>query len=105
MYLLACADANYGVVEVTWQGWGTARAVGVGVAVLNTCVPNCAQGRFERYPVNLVADRPAATEAGWFYRRLVVLPRGGPTPGVPDREVYELRRSSKGVPGGGPVLR
>lgn len=35
-------------LHLHWSGWGTLRATARGVAAVNTCVPDCAQGRPER---------------------------------------------------------
>jgi hypothetical protein len=54
--ILSCADANFGVRDVAWVGWGESRAVGIGSAFVNDCSPNCAAGHFHSYPAVVIAS-------------------------------------------------
>src|SRR5436305_192264 len=48
--LIPCsADANCQVIGTTWRHWGTARASGRGVARVNDCQPDCADGHFHTF--------------------------------------------------------
>ena len=51
--VLACADGNYGFQGAHWTKWAPADAVGVGTEYLNDCTPNCAEGHFHDYPVDI----------------------------------------------------
>ncbi len=49
--VLACADANTLLRSLRWSSFGGATARARGNLEVNTCTPNCASGRFVRYPV------------------------------------------------------
>jgi hypothetical protein len=51
--VLACADANYELVSLSWKTWGGPTAAATGKVRANTCTPNCAGGRFRTYPVEV----------------------------------------------------
>jgi hypothetical protein len=55
--VLTCADAGFIAERLSWADWGAPAARATGVASVNTCVPDCATGGREEYPVELVADR------------------------------------------------
>lgn len=48
------ADGSLYVEDVTWQGWGTDRAVGTGTAEADNCRPNCAQGSYSKHPATII---------------------------------------------------
>ncbi|WP_214319724.1 hypothetical protein [Nonomuraea sediminis] len=54
--VLTCADANYVLERLTWSAWGGPTARAAGVARVNTCDPDCADGRFVSYPVEVTLD-------------------------------------------------
>jgi hypothetical protein len=81
------------VTGVRWQGWGAQETVGRGDARVNSCEPNCAEGRLTRRPgvTATLSDlrrgdcrgRPAR-----FYVRAVVEWPGGL--GLPPRQEFKL---------------
>ena len=42
-----------GMTGLRWRGWGGPHAVGSGTLMINTCKPNCADGRHVRYRAQL----------------------------------------------------
>jgi hypothetical protein len=66
-------DGTLSLHDMTWQSWGTAKAVGAGTVRLDDCDPNCAEGT--RYPVaaTVTLSRPVMVCAGgtghWFWTR------------------------------------
>jgi hypothetical protein len=52
-YVMSCADANAMWSGATWSSWGSTSASGRGTLVQNDCNPNCAGGRFIRYPASI----------------------------------------------------
>lgn len=79
--------------DMRWSGWGEATARGVGIAGVNRCRPNCAEGRIERRR-GLVAEltdlRPgncAGSPARFYTRVTVRYPEGL---GLPTRRVLVL---------------
>ena len=91
--VLACADANFGVKQLRWIGWGGARAAATGVAYANDCTPNCAAGRFHDYSAVIVLDGSQKCGQTLDYHRLTIA-FVGPTPypkAKPADLVYSLR--------------
>ncbi len=61
---LACADGNSVLNGLRWSSFGGASARATGTLELNACTPNCAQGKFVRYPVAVGANDPRTCKAG-----------------------------------------
>jgi hypothetical protein len=55
--IVFCADAGMILSKIRWHGWNRSAATGRATAKANTCVPSCAEGRFESYRVALRASR------------------------------------------------
>ena len=53
---LACADNNYTLNDLRWSDWGAPSATATGVANINNCDPDCAQGTREQFPVTVTAQ-------------------------------------------------
>ncbi len=62
--IIACGDGAFRIAKLKWSSWGKSSAAGHGTAKVNTCTPNCAQGKFKSYPVTLTADKPGACPSG-----------------------------------------
>jgi len=88
-FVTACGDGNEGVSQLRWQGWGTARAVGSGVLLSNTCTPSCARGAWEALSATIVLDRLRSGEASAYYLRMVVTVEGDDA-GDARSDVYRL---------------
>lgn len=59
--VIACADANIAVNDITWSSWTLNDAKGKGTLVWNTCLPEtCADGIVEEYPVRITLGRVAS---------------------------------------------
>jgi hypothetical protein len=56
-HLISCADANSGLLKMTWSTWGAAQARGTGVYYWNDCEPNCAAGTTYRAKASITLDR------------------------------------------------
>lgn len=87
--VLACADYNASMKDISWTSWGSVTAIGVGTFTENQCVPNCAQGTFASYPNSQVElEMPAAPGGTLIFEKVVVTPSGGaptytnPSPGA-----------------------
>ncbi|HEX6452785.1 MAG TPA: hypothetical protein VF060_25420 [Trebonia sp.] len=61
-FTLACGDGNDALVRMTWTSWTPRLASGYGTETLNDCLPNCAEGKFRNYPVNVVFWGSAAVK-------------------------------------------
>ena len=72
-FILACADHNSFLANVTWSSWTAATAIGTGTYWQNDCTPDCAQGRFKSSPgATIELSRPIATSAGVEFTNLTV---------------------------------
>ena len=56
-FVLTCADANDALGGMHWVSWGS-QAFGTGTETINTCTPDCADGKLVPYPVLVAAWRP-----------------------------------------------
>jgi hypothetical protein len=76
--IVACGDGNFELRRLRWHGWGSAVSRRRGVALVNDCVPYCAQGRFHRLPANvkLYARRRCDNVERYVYTKLRYRIRG-----------------------------
>jgi hypothetical protein len=94
---LACADANYGLIRMTWRRWGAATATGTGFANANDCTPYCAAGHFHTYPVTGTASRLRACTNGRRQYTLLVLRYAGKRPaGVGRTDTWKFSCTTTG---------
>jgi hypothetical protein len=56
--ILTCADANDALTALHWVGWANNQAFGTGTEKVNTCRPDCADGKFVSYPALVTLWRP-----------------------------------------------
>jgi hypothetical protein len=77
-----CADGGFIAHDLVWSGWGSPQPRATGTASINNCKPNCAQGQFHDYAIELVADRLQVCEVGKPQYTVVNyhFPNGGPFP-------------------------
>jgi hypothetical protein len=66
-YVLACADANTYFDSVKWTTWGKTTATATATFVQNNCEPNCAAGKFIRFPATLKLSKPKTTRLGLLF--------------------------------------
>jgi hypothetical protein len=62
--VVTCGDANNVLARIKWESYGTDVASGSATALVNTCDPNCAEGRFHRYPA--VVDLKSPKDCGRY---------------------------------------
>jgi hypothetical protein len=80
---LTCADNGIGVQNMTWTTWTTSAATGQGMLWLNLCQPNCADGKFAYYPVQVRLSNVQESAHGQWFRDLTITwesPRPSPVP-------------------------
>ena len=53
-FILACADGNDYLTDLSWTTWGPRLASATGIQEENDCIPYCAAGHFHAYPVDVV---------------------------------------------------
>lgn len=57
-FVLTCADANDALSGLHWVNWASSQAFGTGTEVINTCTPDCADGKLVSYPALIALWRP-----------------------------------------------
>lgn len=70
---LACGSNNDRLVNITWNSWTPTEAIGTATREINTCLPNCVDGKIESIPgvhVRLIA--PTTTPQGAVFTQLFV---------------------------------
>lgn len=87
---VGCPD-RYGVRLLRWRGWGTERAVGSRVAIVNRCVPSCSDPALSQYSVTVVLSDVKEGEASAFYTRMTIYGRDAPSAGRPAEDRFLLR--------------
>jgi hypothetical protein len=61
---LSCGDGNTVLKGLSWSSFGGSTARAKGTFVMNTCEPNCAQGRDVSFKVNVKATNPRTCKRG-----------------------------------------
>ena len=75
--VLTCGDANTALSKLTWSSFGGASASATGTFEMNTCSPNCAAGKFVKYPVKVTASSTRACKGGLrVYNKLTLTFKG-----------------------------
>jgi hypothetical protein len=57
-FILTCADANDALTALHWVSWVASQAFGTGTETVNTCTPDCADGKLVSYPALIALWRP-----------------------------------------------
>lgn len=58
--------------SIHWSKWSKKKAVGSGGNWLDNCKPNCAQGKFQGYPVKLTLTTPKVVSGKHIFTRMTV---------------------------------
>jgi hypothetical protein len=61
---LACSNGNFYVDKLKWRYWDDVSAAGTGRGHKDNCVPSCAVGHFQVYPVALRLFLPKTCKTG-----------------------------------------
>ena len=70
--VLAGADDGVRVEGLAWADWTATTARGQGTLLENQCVPNCADGKFARYPVTVALSGVEPSSKGPWFSRLTL---------------------------------
>ena len=66
-------DATAFLYQMRWTQWNNTKAVGAGTYLLNSCTPNCAEGRFYSAPVVVTFTNPVKACVGksvrWYWTK------------------------------------
>jgi len=77
--LIACGDGNARVRDLQWRSWSARAASGTGTWEQNTCMPDCARGRFLAYAVSLLLSEPIHAQGTTIFGRVeAVFPKTAP---------------------------
>jgi hypothetical protein len=57
-FVLSCADENDALTGLHWASWAPSQAFGTGTENVNTCTPDCADGKLVAYPVLITLWHP-----------------------------------------------
>jgi hypothetical protein len=57
-FILTCADANDALTVLHWVSWAAGQAFGTGTEKVNTCTPDCADGKLVSYLALITLWRP-----------------------------------------------
>lgn len=84
--ILACGDAGFIAQDLVWSTWGAEQASATGIASVKTCVPDCATGGRDEYPLALVAEelrdcnygKPQYTRVVYSFPATSPFPPGSP---------------------------
>jgi hypothetical protein len=88
--VLACADEGIRVEDLAWSAWTASGATGHGTLLENQCVPNCAEGKYAKYPVAVtLSGVTSSAEGPWFKRLTVTWERDRPPNHTPDTFTLE----------------
>jgi hypothetical protein len=91
---LTCGDGNTVLSGLRWSSFGAASARARGTFAMNTCNPNCAQGKVVRYPVAVKASAPHSCKGGLRVYDKLTLQFTGRTPS----SASSLKRWTLGCP-------
>jgi hypothetical protein len=84
--IATCGDASIRVVRIQWTHYGRRSADGHGLAITNTCIPNCAAGHFSHDAAAVHLRRPRLCRnvgrRQFTHLKLVYV---GKSPPVPER--------------------
>jgi hypothetical protein len=61
---LTCGDGNTALSGLRWSSFGGGSATAAGTFEMNTCTPNCAEGKVVRYPVSVKAYNTRSCKRG-----------------------------------------
>lgn len=78
--VIACGDGNLGVERLAWSDWGTYTASGQGTLYENLCQPDCAAGKYGRYPVAVRLSGVKSSSEGAYFSELSVTWKAGRPP-------------------------
>jgi serine/threonine protein kinase len=79
--IMDSGDGSGYLKDLVWSHWGSPQATATGTQVLNTCTPNCAQGKYADYPatVTLAGLTPYGTDHEAYSTIVIQSPDAGTT--------------------------
>jgi len=74
---VACGDGSASLGNLSWNTWTPLQASATGTYNVDSCLPNCAQGTFHKYPALIQLSKPAPTSYGFLFSQMFVQPESG----------------------------
>ena len=65
------ADSSFYLESMTWT-WSTTRAIGTGTGTVNTCEPDCANGKHISAPIKVTLSKPQRACGHDFFTKMVI---------------------------------
>jgi hypothetical protein len=87
--VVTCGDANTVVQGISWKSYGEKSASGTGTAAVNGCDPNCAAGKFEKFPATVALAKPKDCGKGVTQFTRLVMTYTGAKPGSAGSKIAE----------------
>ena len=87
---LTCGDGQAGVENMTWTTWNASTATGKGDYFEDPCVPNCADGGRETYPVQVMLSGVRTSPYGTYFSELTITWWEGNVPPNPPAGSFRL---------------
>lgn len=87
---LTCGDGQAGVENMTWTTWSASTATGKGDYFEDPCVPNCADGGRETYPVQVMLSGVKTSPDGTYFSELTITWWEGNVPPNPPAGSFRL---------------
>jgi len=87
--IVTCGDANTVVQKISWKSYGEMSAEGSGTAAVNACDPNCADGKFEKFPATVALSKPKDCGKGVTQFTSLVMTYTGAKPGSTGSQISE----------------
>jgi hypothetical protein len=74
---LACDGTNV-LTGLKWSSWSSSKASGTGTDALNTCTPDCANGKRHRHAATVTLSKPSKCKGTKHkvFKRIVVVANG-----------------------------
>jgi hypothetical protein len=86
-FYVACGDGSVSVTSINWKSWTVAAARGEGTLNDNTCVPDCAQGRWNKVSTAITLTKPVSTRYGQLFTNAIVSALASPAMILPTSSV------------------
>jgi hypothetical protein len=84
--IATCGDGSIRVKKIQWTHYGPRRADGHGIAITNTCVPNCVNGHISQDAAEVHLSRPRlCRNVGRYQFTHLKFVYVGETPPIPER--------------------
>lgn len=92
--VIDCAGGNFFIKKANYRYYNQSEAGGKGKALVNSCMPNCGAGNFDRYSVKFKLIKPKPGDCGGervpFFHKIEVSWKRDRPAGIGKREKYAL---------------